>query len=78
MSDVSLGIGVSGIQAGVARADRASSQIASAQQLQEGGNNTSLVESLVELKTAQNEVAASAKVVEAASNNQGSIIDIMV
>ncbi|MBV1914071.1 MAG: hypothetical protein KUG72_01720 [Pseudomonadales bacterium] len=78
MSDVSFGIGISGIQAGIAHAERASSQIASAEQLQEGGNSTSLVESLVELKSAQNEVKASAKVVEAASKNQGTIIDIMV
>lgn len=78
MSDVSIGIGVSGIQAGIARAEQASSKIASAQQLEEGGNNTSLVESLVELKVAQNEVKANAKVVEAATKNQGAIIDIMV
>jgi len=78
MSDVTFNTGVSGIQSGIERAERASQQIASADQLREGGNTSSLADSLVELKSAQNEVIAGVKVVEAASQNQKTIIDIMV
>lgn len=78
MSDVSIGIGTSGIQAGITRVERVAKDIASADQFNDLDSNVNLAESLIELKTAQNEVKANTKVVEAAIKNQESIIDIMV
>jgi len=78
MSDISIGIGTSGIQAGIARVERVAKDIASADQFNDLDSNVNLAESLIELKTAQNEVKANAKVVEAAIKNQDAIIDILV
>ena len=78
MNSVSMGIGTSAIQAGITRVERVAEQVAGANQFGGDSASPSLAESLIDLKTAQHQVQAGVKVTEAAMQNMGTIIDIMV
>ena len=65
-----------GIQRGLDGVRRNATEIASADQLNNAGQETDLVNSLVELQENKTQVQASAKVVSAVDEVIGSIIDI--
>jgi len=67
---------VQGIQRGLDGMRKNASEIASADQLNKAGKDTSLVGSLVGLEQNKMQVQASAKVVSAADEVLGSIIDL--
>ena len=66
---------VLGIQRGLDGMRKDAAEIASADQLNNSGQETNLVDSLVSLKQNQIQVQASAKVVSAMDEVMGSIID---
>ena len=66
---------VLGIQRGLDGMRKDASEIASADQLNNAGQETNIVESLVSMKQNQVQVQASAKVVSALDEVLGSIID---
>ncbi|WP_428242810.1 hypothetical protein [Gynuella sp.] len=70
-----LSTGVAGIQTGLANAEQAGQKIAEANIPEKPVN---VEEALSDLTSAQNQVQASAKVVEAGSQTIGSIVDIKV
>lgn len=67
---------VMGIQQGLNNMRRNAAEIASADQLSQAGSGTDLVGPLVELKQNQMQVQASAKVVSAADEVLGTLLDI--
>ena len=67
---------VQGIQRGLDGMRKNASEIASADQLNKAGKDTSLVGSLVDLEQNKMQVQASAKVVSAVDEVLGSIIDL--
>jgi len=67
---------VLGIQRGLDGMRKNASEIASADQLNKAGRDTSLVGSLVDLEQNKMQVQASAKVVSAADEVLGTIIDL--
>ena len=66
---------VMGIQQGLNNLRRNAADIASADQLNQAGSETDLVGSLVGLKQAEIQVSANAKVVSAADQVLGTLID---
>jgi len=67
---------VLGIQRGLDGMRKNASEIASADQLNKAGSNTSLVGSLVDMEQNKMQAQASAKVVSAADEVLGTIIDL--
>lgn len=75
MSNITaLNAGITGIQRGMAAAEKSASSIASAQN-STSGNPADVAEPLVELMMARLQIEASAKVVETVSETMGTIID---
>lgn len=70
-----LNNGVTGIQRGMAIAERSAAKIASAENMS-SSNPVNVAEPLVDLMIARLQVEASAKVVESVSETIGSVIDI--
>ena len=75
MSNSILSIGVQGVQAGLARANLAASDIVKAG-LDDTGSGPGLTSSLVELKAGEIAVKASAAVIKSADETMGTLIDI--
>ncbi len=81
-----LNTGVQGFQNAQARANQAAQEIATQQSgnlnqtdsSKESSNNKDLTNSLVDLKTAENDAKANARVIESASDILGTILDISV
>jgi len=77
MSTIStLNEGLAGIQNGQSLAKEAASSIASKEKATEG-HPSSYAEPIVDLIRAENQVEASAKVVKAADETMGTIIDVL-
>lgn len=75
MSNITaLNAGITGIQRGMALAEKSASTIASAKN-STSGNPYDVAEPLVELMIARLQVEASAKVVETVSDTMGTLID---
>lgn len=74
MSDSILQAGLQGVRTGIDQFGRAAGQIASASN-SSSSNSSSIAESLVEVKQAQQSVAASAAVIKAADETLGSLLD---
>ncbi len=70
-----LNAGITGIQRGMAIAEKSASTIASAEN-SASGNPADVAEPLVDLMMARLQVEASAKVVETVSDTIGTLIDI--
>lgn len=69
-----LSTGLSGVREGIQRANDAAARIA---ENGAGGNLSELTEAVVELRAAELQVKASARVIEAADRTLGSVIDIL-
>lgn len=67
---------VLGVQRGLDGMRKSASEIASADQLNNAGQNTDLVSSLVDLQQSKVQAEASAKVISAVDEVLGSLIDI--
>ncbi len=74
-SITALNAGITGIQRGMAIAEKSASTIASAEN-SASGNPADVAEPLVDLMMARLQVEASAKVVETVSDTIGTLIDI--
>lgn len=74
MSNSILSIGSAGIQSGLARANEAAGNIVKAGL--NGDSNGDLASSIVDLKTSELLVKASAKVIKTADETVGTLIDI--
>jgi len=70
--------GLAGMQTGMQSLNQNASDIARAPVAEQNGEPDRVVEALVESKEDLNQVQASANVVEAASGNLGTILDITV
>lgn len=66
--------GLQGVRDGLVRAQDAATRIAGASV---GGNLDQIVEAAVDLRAAQQQVQASARVIEAENNTVGRLIDIL-
>ncbi len=75
MSDSILQAGLQGVRTGIDQFGRAAGQIASASNSSSSTNSSSIAENLVEIKQAQQSVAASAAVIKAADETLGSLLD---
>lgn len=69
-----LSSGIQGLQAGIGRANQAAGQIARAGTSADGGD---LATSLVDLKSSEQQVSASAKVIKTADDMLGTLIDTL-
>ena len=75
MATGSIGqIGLQGVLDGIARAQDASSRIVSSGT---GGNLDQIVQGIVDLKQAELQVKASARVIEADAQTHGTLIDVL-
>ena len=72
---ITLNSGLAGIQSGLNGLQKAASDIASTETMEQGSPQ-SLAESLVDLKVYQHQVGASAQVVKAADEMLGTLLDI--
>jgi hypothetical protein len=68
-----LSSGIQGVQAGFQRANRAAGEIASAGTSEQGGD---LITPIVDLKSSEIQVKASAAVIKSADEMVGTLIDI--
>jgi hypothetical protein len=72
-----LASGVQGLQLGISQANKAGANIARAGTTTSGDNND-LTNSLVDLKSAEQQVKASAQVIKSADDTVGTLIDLKV
>ena len=75
MSDSILQAGLQGVRAGIDQFGRAAGQVASVSNSSSSNNSNSIAENLLEVKQAQQSVAASAAMIKAADETLGSLLD---